>query len=267
MIELGVFSLWTGTKDFKLTRSSLMLYSAAIAHGVCVMPDTELVTDIWGLEIADRLGWNLRSFSTALQGFCPDYARHVWYLGKIKAQQVQSRPFVHIDLDLLLLGPLPPRLSGAAVMAQSKDHPNSYHDDFNLKIARHIGLCPNSIPYNTGLIGYNDMDFCREYCERSMRLSLLAAKKFDHGGCISILCEQQLVGEIARERRIQIQTAIPMPTHSDKHDLTGFPFVHLWGLSKENPEWLAKVEKRFADDFPAEYRAFTRGLERIIPIA
>lgn len=259
MIQFGVFSLWTGTTDFYFTRGSAMMFSAAVAYAGAFFADMELVTDIRGLEIADRLGWRFRSFSTALEDFCPPEVRHVWMLGKVRAQQIQSRPHVHIDLDLILLKALPNRMLLAAVIGQSKDHPKSYHDPFVREIIAYTGIVPHAAPINTGLIGWNDMAFCRDYCERSMGLSIHAGKKFSHGGCVSIICEQLLLADMARERRVHVEVAIPLAKHCGPRDMKDVQFLHLWGTSKRNPAWLDKVERRFAEDHPVEYLRFLDG--------
>lgn len=265
-MRLGVFSLWTDTLNFRITRGQAMLFSASIAYGKQAFPDTELVTDIKGLEIADRLGWDCTSYSLALEKFCPKGAEHVWMLGKIQAQAVQTQPHVHVDLDLLLFKPLPKRLSRASVIAQSKDHPKSYHDQFVRKVIDHCELTPHVVPVNTGLVGWNDLAFCQEYCEEAMRLSAHAGRQFKHGGVVSIVCEQLLLAHMARERRVKIETAIPLPTHVAPPDMQDVQFAHFWGDSKKDGSpFLQRVEERFQRDHPEAYKRFCTGWSLLTP--
>jgi len=258
-MRLAVFSLWTGTQDFRLTRATAMLFSAAVAYGKKNFPYTELVTDINGLELSDRLGWDCTSYSTALEKFCPKGAEHVWMLGKIQAQAIQTEPHVHIDLDMLMFKPMPKRLTRAPVIAQSKDHPKSYYDPYVRSVIDFCGLTSHVAPVNTGLIGWNDLSFCQGYCEEALRLSALAGAKFDHGGVVSIICEQLLLAHMARERHVKVEVAIPLPLHVAPPDMQDVQFAHFWGESKSDGPFIDAVEKKFLAEFPEAYRRFLTG--------
>lgn len=261
-MQQAVLSLWTGTTGFYLDRAAAMLFSASVAYAGAAFKHTEFVTDIRGLEISDRLGWDFTSHVAALEGFRPKGAEHVWMLGKIKAQEIQTEPFAHVDLDMLMFQPLPSRLTSAPVIVQSKDHPASYHDPFVSGISKHCGIPHDVAPFNTGLVGWNDLGFMREYCAESLRLSIHAGQKYNKpewGGCISIICEQLLLAHLAREKKLRVETAVPMPHHIQPQDMSDVKFAHFWGNSKRDPKWLAAVEKKFAVDHPVEYKKFLHG--------
>lgn len=262
---IGLFSLWTETPVFRLDYPLALLYSAAIAYGGRSYGDTELVTDGGGLELADRLGWNLTSYSLALQDFCGCEMHHIWMLGKLHAQRIQCKPFVHTDLDLLLYAPLPARMTTARVCAQSKDDTASYLDPFVRSVMDLAGLPCGTVPYNAALIGWTDLALRDCYISQAWDAAVRIAPLVEHGGIASIVCEQAMLGHVMRQERVHIETAIPMPVHVHDEDFEDVKFTHFWGRSKHDPDWWHKIETRFSHDFPEAYAAFVRGM-RILEI-
>src|SRR5450432_369119 len=86
-------------------------------------PETVLITDNAGKRLlVDQLGLELTHVSTELerlQSVDPGW----WALGKLVAYGLQDQPFVHLDTDVFLWKPLPPRLVSAPVFSQCpEDH-------------------------------------------------------------------------------------------------------------------------------------------------
>jgi hypothetical protein len=84
-------------------------------------PDTWLYTDDAGADyLVEQLGLHFRNVNTELNALaCKD--PEWWTLGKICTYRAQTEPFVHIDNDVFLWLPLPPRLEGAQVLAQNPE--------------------------------------------------------------------------------------------------------------------------------------------------
>ena len=111
---------------FRLERGPLLIHTLAVCQAARVFPEVKFVTDLQGAQLADRLGWKFDAVDTSLEGFQPEGLTHVWALGKLVACGLQTKPFVHLDGDVILLKPLPRRVCHAPIIAQSQDHWHYY---------------------------------------------------------------------------------------------------------------------------------------------
>lgn len=259
----GLHSLWTGTPGFRLTYGDAIIYSAAVAFTNRAFQRTELVTDCKGLRIADRLGWRFRHCTTELEGICPEYARHVWALGKINAQSVQTEPFMHIDLDFIWKDPPPRRVLEAQVVVQSKDEPEGYFAPEREAIIKELGLPRGVVAFNAGIVGWTDLALCREYCELATKAALDAAKLFPDGRDCSLIAEQYVLGLVLRERGVRAEELIPIASIALPGDYRDVQFIHAWAETKRNPSVLFKVEARFRQEFPAEFTEAEHGYKAL----
>jgi hypothetical protein len=254
----AVMSLWTGTPDFRLNRRNAILFSAAAAYVNRAWENTELVTDRRGLRIAERLGWQFCSVVTALDGFCPTHALHVFALGKIEAQRIQRVPHAHIDFDVLCYNLPPRRWREAQVGYQSIDEPDGYVRPERAALLRDYFL-DGVTPVNTGLVCWNNLALLGEYAERAFAVAIQAAKKCGDGLSISLVAEQAVLGALLRERGVRGEALIPMASMATPDDFKDCPFTHLWAHTKQQPKWADKVAYRFNDEFPDRYAAAVDG--------
>lgn len=257
---IAVQSLWTGTTKFVLTRKLAMLFSASAAYLNDWYPHTELVTDMCGLEIAERLGWNYTSFSTALDTFCPKELRHVWCLGKIFASSIQSKSHVHVDLDLFLMGRFKARIEGARVAAHSKDPPGFYRMPRQREMLAMAGIPDYVTPHNTGILLWNDLELRDAYVKAATDALHKVGKSVECGTSVTVCIEQAAFSNLMRERGVKVEEIclLPIPGMIQPEDMPT-PFVHFWGRSKRNDGWMQRAEELFAENYPAQYAAFKRG--------
>lgn len=263
---IAVQSLWTGVTGFKLTRASAMIFSASVAYVGRAMPNNELVTDIKGLKIADRLRWKFTTFTQALECFAPATHRHVWMLGKIKALQIQMHACAHIDLDLLPYSQIPERVLSARVAAQSKDSNAYYWQEDVAEYMEDCGVPQDTCAFNTAITVWNDISLKDEYCRAVNHVVNATAPNHRNGTVLSIVAEQGVFGKLMRDRRVCVEECIPLPDHASVKagDFEDFKFSHHWGRSKANPDWNAVLEERFKRDFPKEHSNFERGFECLL---
>lgn len=260
---IGVQSLWTQPPNFKLTRSLALLFSASVAYAGRALGDIELVTDVKGLRIADRLRWEFTTFVQTLEKFAPREHWHMWSLGKIKALSIQRRPCVHIDLDLCLLEPFPERVLAARVAAQSKDCPGYYWQNSIADYMRDCGVPQDTCTFNTAITLWNDLDLKDEYCSRVFKTVEKVGRKLKNGTILSLVAEQGIYGALMRERRVKVEECIPLPEHVNESDFD-FHFCHFWGKSKNDRDWSLIIEQRFKRDFPEKHADFERGFEFLL---
>lgn len=251
-------SLWTVTPEFHLNRQTAILHSAAAAYVNRAWENTELVTDIQGLRIAERLGWGFCSNVLALDKFCPAHAFHVFALGKLHAQAIQQEPHAHIDFDVLCYHLPPRRWREARCGYQSIDEPDGYR---KAALAGVLSYCNigRGAPVNTGLVCWNDLDLRDEYVFRANRAAYMAARFCGDGLTVSLAAEQAVLGALLREKGVRGEALIPMASLADPADFADCAFTHLWSASKKDPRWAARVEERFRQEFPAKYEAATAG--------
>lgn len=256
----AVMSLWTGTPAYRLNRRAAMVMSAAAAYVNRAWENTELVTDRHGLRVAERLGWEFCHTVVELDGFCPDYAAHVFALGKIHAQALQTGPHAHIDFDFLCYHLPPRRWREARVGYQSIDEPDGYGLKDRSALMQMLGVGPGA-PVNCGIVGWTDLSLRDAYIERAQEAAFKAAAVNGDGLAISLVAEQAVLGALLRERGVRGEALIPLASQSAPDDFADCKFVHLWDRSKQDPEYARRLEKRFAEDFPAEHQAACRGWE------
>lgn len=265
----GLQSLWTQATGFKLDRATTMLFSASVAFLHKFFLDTELVTDQRGIEIADRLRWPFTSYSLGLENFCPQQAKHVWMLGKLEASKVQTRPHVHIDLDLVLYKPLPSRVLTSRVAVQGKDTQQPYRTGYISQIMQSCGLPESAVPFNTAILLWNDLQLRDGYVRYARSLALAAASAWPsdvpaNGTGVTIVAEQAGLSEFLRLNRVKAEECAPMPENIEEDDFEDIAFVHLWSVSKQRSKWLNSIERKFRTEAPEAYENFRNGYNKLL---
>lgn len=260
----GLMSFWTKPKRYRIDRQALMLATAAATYLRRAFDSTELVTDLDGIRIAELLGWRFTSYALALEKLGTPETEHIWMLGKIEAQRIQTKPTCHIDLDLICYHAFPMRMMQARVAVQSKDTPSYYFDSLTQSVMEACDIPPYTVAYNMAISLFNDTGFRREYCEEVLRRAKLYGPIHRNGTVLSIVLEQALFGHMAREARIEIETAIQTPSVVDDANGWDCKLTHFWGKSKRMPQWTGPMEERFQKDFPEQHAKFTRGYARLV---
>lgn len=254
----AIMSLWTQTTEFRLNRRNAMLYSAAAAYTNRAWEQTELVTDRLGLQIAERLGWDFCHTVVALDRFCPGHAFHVFALGKLHAQAIQTSPHAHIDFDALCYHLPPRRWREARCGYQSVDEPDGYAKPELQMLLQHCRV-GHGAPVNTGLVCWNDLELRDEYIFRANRAAYAAARFCGDGLKVSLTAEQAVLGALLRERGVRGEALIPMASQAQAEDFEDCPFTHLWAASKRDAGWANRVEERFRKEFPTKHREAAEG--------
>lgn len=258
-------TLWAGTPAFRLTRDNALLFTLAASYLNRAFERTELVCDAAGLRIAERLGWDFVTYATALDDFCPAYAKHAWALGKIHASAIQTEPHMLVDLDVLLYHLPPRRVRAARVAVQSFDEPVGYLSPDRAAIREFSGLPREGAPLNVGVLSWTDLALRDAYVTRARAIAVAAAKQFGDGTAISLIAEQFWLGCLLRESGVRPETLIPLPSIAAPHDFEDAAFTHLWAETKTEKGWAQKVDARLARDFPAQSAACLRGYELLKP--
>jgi hypothetical protein len=248
-------------------------------------PETVLITDRPGRALLiDRLGLPFTHVSTELDRL-EDVDPGWWALGKLVAYSLQDRPFVHLDTDVFLWRPLPDRLAGAPVLAQS---PETYHvaDDqcgpriVESAFARAGLVLPAEwewsrsrparrfLEANCGILGGTNVSFIQCYARLALDLVLsprhaAAWATVPDKASLNTTVEQFLLTACVEFHRFD-----PGSPHRGVHLRYLFPsvgaafdpaqaarlgFTHLLAEAKQDAQVTARLEERVSREDPAFY--------------
>ncbi len=98
-----------------------------------------------------------------------------WAYPKLLTYSYQQEPFIHIDGDVYLPNKLNSSIEVSDLIAQNKEIGSKYYKNMMNDILQKSLLMPNLLQeelkkdsitsYNAGIIGGNDLDFIKEYCQ------------------------------------------------------------------------------------------------------
>lgn len=302
-IQRAVWSFWTKPylahhhNIWFSEKHHLLSWLLSVENARQFFPETVLITDDLGFNIlVDGIGLKFDKVSTELNDLAdsdPDW----WVLGKLKAYQAQTQPFIHIDNDVFLWKPLPERVDTAPVIAQNSEYFTFGNhsidswwyrpDNFHQKIKEsEQGWVPQEWQWFVehqgnwgfccGILGGNQVDFLRHYASLALKiaehpynqiaLSDMGEKRRD-----SILVEQYFLAACIEYHKNQINT----PYHGvnieclfasqeeaftpSKAEEVGY--THLIGDTKKNSILAQRLEKRVSQDFPHLYERCIQYLE------
>lgn len=259
-MTVGVMSLWTRTPMFRAVRGPLLFATLAAHFAQRAFGVTRLCTDKRGAEIAEVLKWPFDEIDTGLEDIPCDGCDHVWALGKLVAALAQDRPFVQFDWDVLLLKPLPERITGARMAAQCVDFPEWYRGAEMRAWMERVGYRAELPAYNAGIFGGHDLGAIHAYAETGIALVRKLAWGAE-GTKLSMFAEQYHAGAFAERHGIGVTPLLPLrPT---REEVSAAGYVHMTGGNKRSPRWIARAEARMAKEFPEAWDRFQAGWAQV----
>lgn len=270
---IGIHSFWSkpllenrwglkGTFEKSLTMTALSL-----ATMKRVFDEVHLVTDTKGAELFKDLGYD--QIHLDLDHLADLHPRY-WSAGKIYALKRYEVPVVHVDGDVFFLKPeirsfFDRDWDVAVQMKEAGEHYQKTYSHLIEKMQPALkswGLDLYNFAYNCGVMGFKDLDFMQHFVEeyfRALRSCQQNQKAIDRIGLeyeINIVLEQALLTHISQNAGVYVRELITL----EKQTFPGLQpeaerlgFVHLWGPSKYQPEWEARVEKRLLELDPETY--------------
>lgn len=139
--------------------------------------EVELYTDSFGYEILiEKLQLPYTKIHVILDEM-NKYPKDLWAIAKIKAYQLQDKPFLHIDGDVFIWNQFPTELLSEGLIAQNLENTTDYYREMWNNINPHLNYIPyeimnfhkglTNLGCNMGIVGGNDIDFIQEYCRKS----------------------------------------------------------------------------------------------------
>jgi hypothetical protein len=245
-------------------------------------PDTWLYTDDEGARfLVDQLQLPFQHVSTELNALKKEDPQW-WVLGKIYTYSLQTAPFVHVDSDVFLWLPLPPRLEQADVFAHVRDDfvaGRGYLRPEQLEIPLQTdgGWLPEEWRWFrstrrplwhlwSGIYGGRRVDFLRYVADSALKVvrapeNVRAMASINRKqGLTHLLEEFMLVTHIdyhARRpdspfRDIKAEFLFNSPAEAtDPHKSSDSGFTHMAGGVKAMPRMAALVESHVRSRYPA----------------
>jgi hypothetical protein len=181
MIKRAVYSLWTKPMNeefvgFNSEKALMECFALSLHYSKKWFKEVHFITDLKGKALIDKYGLKFDYVSTELEEVLKDASERDWSLGKIYACKIQDKPFIHIDIDVILFKPLPNSFLSKDAVFQSSErgswpHYNDMMDFDNL----HYNNKPswydtkNLRAYCCGLLGFNRLDFLNEWWETALQ--------------------------------------------------------------------------------------------------
>ncbi len=178
--------------------------------------EVELYTDSFGYEVLiEKLQLPYTKVHVVLDEM-NEYPKDLWAIAKIKAYQLQDKPFLHVDGDVFIWDKFPDDFVSSNLIAQNLENTTDYYREMWNKITPHLNFIPDEIlnyhnehsnlGCNMGIIGGNDVVFFQEYTKKSFEFVNRNKENWNEFNLFNfnIFFEQQLFYEMVDLQHKQI---------------------------------------------------------------
>jgi hypothetical protein len=292
LIQRAVWSFWT--KPYQAHRNQvwfsdkhhLLSWILSVETARKFFSETVLVTDDIGLSmLVDGLGINFDEVSTDLN-VLNDSDPNWWVLGKLRAYQAQTKPFIHLDNDVFLWKALPEKVDTASVFTQNSEYfvfgqSSIYRPNiFTQKImSSQNGWLPNEWKwflerqgnwgFCCGILGGNHVDFIRHYSSLALKIventnNQIALKNMTDKKIDSILLEQYFLAACLEYHKSEIDPSYKnlymqclfesVEDAFNPHKAEEVGYTHLIADAKRDIKLAHRLEQRVSKDFPDLYK-------------
>ena len=235
--------------------------------------DLELYTDDHG---ANLLVHKLKlPFTAVHQKY--DSINHInnklWALPKILTYQAQREPFLHVDGDVFIWERFSPAIENSDLVVQNFETGTEYYERLIGKVKTEINYIPNFLrrelrqknisSYNAGVLGGNDIDFIKQYCEIALKIvNRNNPTSNDNPGFtnFNILFEQILFFAFCARAKKEVTCVLSDPftdngyTKDKIADWSAAPFrlkfLHLVGQKKRDLEVCELLSRALLREYP-----------------
>ena len=269
MIKKAVFSYFNPDESFG-NRCGFMKYSdflfTTALSVLCAsrhFKEVQFISSDWGNDVIKSLDLPITSYSNKLNEM-KTVSKYFWAYGKLLAYNEQTVPFVHLDNDVFLWDPLPPRILKARLCFQSQeqfDIPGYQYYDRLKKPWAKAPVRPQIIvdnevmdfAYNCGICGGHDLDIFKEWIKCSGEYIFAPEnqkvffKDFDYELIHqNLFHEQYFIASLIKSKGIRSEVKV---LHKDAMMIPGkMRYTHLWGTTKTDKGMMARVRMRLLDE-------------------
>lgn len=205
MVERAIYSLWTKPMKgehvgFNSEQTLMECFALSLHYSKKWFKEVHLITDLKGKKLVEKWGLEFDHINTDLENIMDGIYQNHWSLGKIYACKIQDKPFIHIDIDVILFKQLPETFlkSDASFQNIETDEQEQWykllleHAEINYKDKPIWFDGTNFKAYNCGVILFNKLDIINEWWESSLKyIEFLDNSKFDYNHHLSCLIYEQ----------------------------------------------------------------------------
>lgn len=201
-----------------------------------------------------------------------------WAYTKLLTYSLQNEPFIHVDGDVFLPKRLKPSIESADLIAQNWEigtaacygnMMNNIKEKTSTVLPQFLSnvITANSIPsYNAGVIGGNDLDFIKEYCNRAFQFIEMNNLRDPNPNEVevihNILFEQILFAALVKEKGKKVATVLDHSIGDNKYSYDEFcdfykfedtDLMHVIGGHKKNKRVCELLERVLLQKYPEYY--------------
>ena len=262
----AVFSFWNTSGNALIEATNwinpkFQLYSwtLAVTQAAKFFDEVELVTDSSSLEIFKKLDLPFTSIRTDLDEL-DRYPKSFWALGKIKAYQIQDKPFVHIDNDFICFQKPSEEFLNSELGFQNLENNDWFELGYRGQVSN-LSLNGVGLPqswgnceeaFNFGIYVCNNLDYNQRYCEESFQLvnnNKELIQNSGHPGLYCVIFEQYIGATVAKDMNIK---PFFLSENCDHNEIERQGLIHIWG-AKKDLNWFNNLEKIVRNEYPDKY--------------
>ena len=227
----------------------------------------EFIGDKISIELFNKLNLPFDVIKDDLESI-KSYPKDFWALGKIKAYQLQTEKFIHLDTDVILRKKLD---DFDNLLFQNKEENSLMNSWFTNMYSNQIKVI-NTNGYkvkswgkanyavNSGIYGCKNLEFNVDYTtqvfdfiinNKNLLLQQYNVKEY------AIVFEQYLFACLIEDRKIKTDY-ISNPFNTD--DFIEKGFLHIWG-AKNKIEWYEYIRNWIIKDYPFYYETIQKILK------
>ncbi|MGS2762064.1 DUF6734 family protein [Sinomicrobium sp. M5D2P9] len=207
------------------------------------------------------------------------YPSGLWALAKVKAYQLQNKPFLHVDGDVFIWKEFSKELLESGLISQNKEIITKYYRNMWDDISCHLCYLPKSLhafdngynnySYNMGIFGGYDLDFIKEYTNKILSFVSRNCSVWTKINLFNfnIFFEQVLFYGLTKESSKNVSTMFSNVIKDGEYigldDFDSIPkktYLHLLGPFKRQLTTCKKLESYVMNFYPKYYER----LEKLI---
>ncbi len=237
--------------------------------------EVELVTDQLGRTLLiDHLQLPYTNVRVVLDEQMAGREENLWALPKIIAYRLQTKPFIHIDGDVLLFKAFEPDIEQAPLIAQNLEIDFPIYHEALVDIDNHFTYLPATLraerqnssvimAANTGSFGGHNLDFIQNYTKEALRFVDENALNLHRAHPVYINCvfEQYLLHCLSKQADLPITYLFDGITDFNQYmsiakfigQPTQFGYVHPVGPFKQHPMGCRALERQLRTTYPDTY--------------
>lgn len=248
---------------FNSTKELAYFLSLSVEYSRKNFKQVELVTNDYGKQILiSKYKIPFTSVNTALNKL--DIHKDLWAFAKIVSYSLQKKPFVHIDLDVILWESIPSSLLKSKIFFQHKDT-FAMQPGYKYLVSAVEGTTISYFckekgiqhAHNCGVVGVNDLSLTAKWLAMANDFIFNESNKhfwnkLENKGQMNYLFEQYFISCICKGENINPDVLLKNFSYNSV-EKPSFKMTHLWGDSKKKPAEMNRIKARLKKEYPEVY--------------